>query len=132
MGKALEGLVITWRELLLLVIAVLAVYVAEMLVFLRGSGRRRWAQRAADGSGEALAAVSQDIAQLRDQVLCLERELASLREEDPAPERDSPYNQAIVMARRGLSATEVASGCGISRGEAELIIALYRRPGVGR
>jgi hypothetical protein len=31
------------------------------------------------------------------------------------------------MARQGLSASEVASGCGISRGEAELIVALYRK-----
>jgi len=31
------------------------------------------------------------------------------------------------MARQGLGASEVASGCGISRGEAELIVALYRK-----
>jgi hypothetical protein len=39
----------------------------------------------------------------------------------------SPYNLAIQMARKGASANDVASGCGISRGEAELIVALYRK-----
>lgn len=38
----------------------------------------------------------------------------------------SPYNQAIELARHGLSAGEVAERCGISRSEAELIVSLYR------
>ncbi|WP_028535383.1 DUF2802 domain-containing protein [Paludibacterium yongneupense] len=38
----------------------------------------------------------------------------------------SPYNQAIEMIRQGLGAAEVASRCGISRSEAELILSLYR------
>ncbi|AXT47989.1 DUF2802 domain-containing protein [Chromobacterium haemolyticum] len=38
----------------------------------------------------------------------------------------SPYNQAIEMIRQGLTASEVASRCGISRSEAELIVSLYR------
>ncbi|MGL6070690.1 DUF2802 domain-containing protein [Craterilacuibacter sp.] len=38
----------------------------------------------------------------------------------------SPYNQAIALARHGLSAGEVAERCGISRSEAELIVSLYR------
>lgn len=39
----------------------------------------------------------------------------------------TPYNQAIELARQGMPATEVATRCGISRSEAELIVALYRR-----
>ena len=36
----MEALVVTWRELLVVVIAVLAIYVAEMLLLLRWSGRK--------------------------------------------------------------------------------------------
>lgn len=50
------------------------------------------------------------------------------RRSDPLPssELSSPYNQAIELARHGLSAGEVAERCGISRSEAELIVSLYR------
>ncbi|MCP9760005.1 DUF2802 domain-containing protein [Aquitalea sp. S1-19] len=50
------------------------------------------------------------------------------RRSDPPPssELSSPYNQAIALARHGLSAGEVAERCGISRSEAELIVSLYR------
>lgn len=44
----------------------------------------------------------------------------------PSSELSSPYNQAIELARHGLSAGEVAERCGISRSEAELIVSLYR------
>lgn len=43
------------------------------------------------------------------------------------PAQPTPYNQAIELAKRGLPPTEVASQCGISRSEAELIVSLYRR-----
>ncbi|MCL6261821.1 DUF2802 domain-containing protein [Craterilacuibacter sp. RT1T] len=50
------------------------------------------------------------------------------RRNDPplSSELSSPYNQAIELARHGLSAGEVAERCGISRSEAELIVSLYR------
>ncbi|MDN0082643.1 DUF2802 domain-containing protein [Crenobacter sp. SG2305] len=44
----------------------------------------------------------------------------------PVPAADSPYNHAIDLVRLGLSASEVASRCGISHSEAELIASLYR------
>ncbi|TIC84741.1 DUF2802 domain-containing protein [Crenobacter intestini] len=55
---------------------------------------------------------------------------ARRRADAPAPAEPSgggsPYNQAIELARHGLSAGEVAERCGISRSEAELIVSLYR------
>lgn len=55
---------------------------------------------------------------------------ARRRVDPPAPAEPagggSPYNQAIELARHGLSAGEVAERCGISRSEAELIVSLYR------
>jgi hypothetical protein len=44
----------------------------------------------------------------------------------PVSSADSPYNHAIDLVRLGLSASEVASRCGISHSEAELIASLYR------
>lgn len=123
----MEALVVTWRELLVVVIAVLAIYVAEMLLLLRWSGRRvnPWVRPEPSSEGQALNAVSLEIAELRSQVARLQGEIDRLK--SATPSAVSPYNQAIQMARQGLSASEVSSRCGISRGEAELIVALYRK-----
>jgi hypothetical protein len=125
--QVVEALVITWRELLVVVVAVLGVHAAALALLLRWSaaGGARW-KRGAQPSAEsqALNGVSLEIAELRKQVVRLQAEVDKFRSLGPAA---SPYNQAIQMARQGLSASEVASGCGISRGEAELIVALYRK-----
>ena len=124
----MEALVITWRELLVVVIAVLAIYVAEVLLLLRWSGRRvsLWSRtRSPAPRAQVLNALSLEIGELRSQVARLQAELERLK--SATPPAASPYNQAIQMARQGLSASEVSSGCGISRGEAELIVALYRK-----
>lgn len=42
-------------------------------------------------------------------------------------EEPSPYNQAIELIKEGVDAAEVATRCGISRSEAELIFSLYRK-----
>ena len=123
----MEALVVTWRELLVVVIAVLVIYVVEVLLLLRWSGRRvsLWARTQASSEGQAFNALSLEIAELRSQVARLQGELERLK--SATPSAISPYNQAIQMARQGLSASEVSSRCGISRGEAELIVALYRK-----
>ena len=69
--------------------------------------------------------------QLQQQISDLQRDLARVvaRQEKqhlPSEPDISPYNQAIEMIRQGMSAHEVASRCGISRSEAELIVSLYR------
>ena len=108
-------------------ITVLAIYAVEVLLLLRWSGRRvsLWARTEASSEGQALNAVSLEIAELRGQVARPQGELERLK--SATPSAISPYNQAIQMARQGLSASEVSSRCGISRGEAELIVALYRK-----
>ena len=124
----MEALVITWRELLIVLVAVVGVCVAELALLLRWSGNRGiklW-RRAAPGNPEGQrTSVSQEITDLRRQVARLETEVEKLKAATVAGV--SPYNQAIQMARQGASAAEVASSCGISRGEAELIVALYRK-----
>ncbi len=125
----MEALVITWRELSIVIVAVLGVYIAELALLLRWSGKRgfkSW-KRGGQPNPEAqrLSSMSLEIAELRKHLGRLEAEVEKLRSANAASV--SPYNQAIQMARQGLGAADVASGCGISRGEAELIVALYRR-----
>lgn len=125
----MEALVISWRELLVVVIAVLAVYSVELVILLRWSasrGLKSWRQDDDTGTHTRLLnGLSLEIGELRKQVARLHGEVERLK--SATPPAVSPYNQAIQMARQGLSASEVASGCGISRGEAELIVALYRK-----
>jgi hypothetical protein len=156
----MDSIIITWRELLLVLAAVLAVYVAEMLLLLRRGGNPGWRlwQRGAQAHAQARALV-----ELRGQIEALRLETAQLRARldaagmsasgdaasqpvasrafrvDPGPAApaggygspgagDTPYGHAIRMARDGRPVADVASDCGISRGEAELIVALYRSP----
>ena len=156
----MDSIIITWRELLLVLAAVLAVYVAEMLLLLRRGGNPGWRlwQRGAQAHAQAQA-----LGELRAQIEALRLEAAQMRARldrqeaqgivgglpggDGAGGRfaalhalqrgafpppggpeaaDTPYGHAIGMAREGRAVAEVASDCGISRGEAELIVALYR------
>src|SRR5690348_14576117 len=123
----MEALVVTWREVLVVVIAVLAIYVAELVLLMRWSGRWGRSKRAARSSADqrAIDGLTREVGELRKQVARLQGDLDKLRS---APAGSvSPYNLAIQMARQGANASDVASGCGISRGEAELIVALYRK-----
>jgi len=126
----LDALVITWRELLVIVILVLAVYVAEMLLFIRSGGQRSrikfWQNREV-GTGIPV----REVRVLREEVGELRNELAEMRGELEVLKNiqvsgSSPYPQAIQMAREGRDVGEVAETCGISRGEAELIVAVHR------
>ena len=125
----MEALVVTWRELLIVVVAVLAIYVVELLLLLRWSGTRgTWSwRRKVDTSPESGPdeGLVREIGDLRKQVAHLQGAVDKLQAAPAASV--SPYNLAIQMARQGAGAGEVASGCGISRGEAELIVALYRK-----
>lgn len=125
----MEAFVVTWRELLIVIVAVLTVHVAELLLLLRWSGRpgARLGTRGANTSAEprAIDGLTREVGELRKQVARLQGEVERLQAA-PAPSV-SPYNLAIQMARQGSNASDVASGCGISRGEAELIVALYRK-----
>jgi cell division protein FtsB len=73
-----------------------------------------------------MAALRNEVDQLRARADKLQEEIESLRTPQPA----TPYSQAIQMALTGRDADSIASRCGISRGEAELIVALNKvKPG---
>ena len=127
----MESFVITWRELLLVAVLVLAVYIAEMLLLMRSAKPRGWRiwQRGAEANAQVqvknreVQSLELEFAQLHEQVDRLQKELEQLKAQQAAV---TPYTHAIQMAQQGLNVNEVAASCGISRGEAELIVALHR------
>jgi len=122
----MESLVITWRELLIGVIAVLAVYAGELLLFLRLSRRGvpRWRKELEQHEEHFEASrLESQLSDVRAQVSKLQSELDLLR----LNQQTTPYNQAIQMARGGAAAVRLVNECAISRGEAELIVALYQK-----
>jgi hypothetical protein len=76
-----------------------------------------------------------EVRQLREQLVESRDEIRRLREEMgklSAAQKVSPlYNEAMAMAVRGMDAAGVAGRCGISIAEAELVVALSKRPEAG-
>ena len=136
----MESIVITWRELLLLAAIAIFVYVAEAVMFLLKLKNIRPATAAVD-----LSAVQSQIDGLTARVDLLQQSLSKFAAQPvsppnseqapalavpPAPaltrETPSAYGKAIELAKQGVDPDSLASQCSISRGEAELIIALHR------
>lgn len=73
-----------------------------------------------------------EIRQLREQLAESRKEIQRLSDEVQrvgAAQKVSPlYNEAMAMAVRGVDAAGVAGRCGISIAEAELVVALSKRP----
>lgn len=127
----MEPFVITWRELLVGLIAVLGIYVAELLLLLRNGnskGLRLW-HRGAEAHSEhfAISALREEVTALREQLGALRAELDRLAPPSASAQPPTPYGKAIDLAKHGRPASDVAAHTGISRGEADLIVALYRR-----
>lgn len=123
----MESFVITWRELLIGAVLVLAVYIAEMLLLMRSSKPRGWRvwQKGAEAHANSreLRSLEMDLSALHEQVGRLQAEIEQLKAQQVTV---TPYTHAIQMAQQGLDVNELAASCGISRGEAELIVALHR------
>lgn len=69
------------------------------------------------------SSVETELQQLRGDVATLKEALAQLK----ATRAASPqYNEAMLLAQRGMSAQGIADQCAISIGEAELVVALNR------
>jgi hypothetical protein len=121
----LENIVITWRELMILVALVLAVYIAEMLLVMRTSGglrKPRWLdmikeKRVETELRQELEALTARVEQLESLMKPVEGEL----------EAGSPYNRAILLAKQGAEPERLVKECGISRGEADLIVSMQRQ-----
>lgn len=88
-----------------------------------------WRLQLLENRRDSLTAMYLD--QQQQQISTLQHDLSRLmarleQQSRSEPASLSPYNQAIEMIKQGIPASEVASQCGISRSEAELIISLYR------
>ena len=127
----MESFVITWRELLIVVAVVLSIYVAELLLLLRanktGESRFGWRKSPQDKALQMkLENLETELADLRRKIAELEAGVERMERPNAAHLPQTPYSQAIQLAQGGLDADAVASSCGISRGEAELIVAMHR------
>ena len=130
----MDGILISWQHLLYISLILILFYVAELLLFLRKSAKHT----PADGAIYAtLAEQKAQIEQLQREIDSVKVRLATMvvqqqmhdvpiAHSDDTEEHDSPYSQAIRLAQSGADADKVAAQCGISRGEADLIVALYR------
>ncbi|WP_301103088.1 DUF2802 domain-containing protein [Propionivibrio sp.] len=163
---------LSWREALIAIVALLALYVVVVFFRLRRLGQGKVnvsvpEQLAAKSAISAYAAVQESPAALvapsefafpwneppaeipgQQRVEALERELAQLREEvrdlradvlnlrekqrcdlaqSQAVQNVSPlYSDAMQMVIQGHDAASISQHCGISRAEAELVVALVR------
>lgn len=122
------SLLFAWREILLAAIAGLTLYIAVAgVMLLRERRQRRDAPGRGDAAGHfAVQPLREEIADLRRQLAELRGEVEALRTVAPK-ENPTPYASAIQLAKGGQEPLAIAEHCGISRGEAELIAALYRK-----
>lgn len=152
----METIIITWRELLVVIILVLAVYIAEMLLMMRAGGalrKPRWLSIIQEKTVEA--ELRQQIEALTKRISAIETGIAlkanlptqplSNAEFDwsitPTPpiqsilaesakndsaSAESAYQYAVRIAREGTSVETLVEECGISHSEAELIISMHK------
>ena len=137
----LSSISINAEELLIAVVLATLIYLAEWLLFSRR--RRNPPQPGVRlepqvGSESELALLKAQLMALSARLEILERELAEQGErramvKDVMPREEaalSPYAQATQLARQGAGVIELTERCGISRGEAELIVALNQPPSI--
>ena len=152
----MEAIVITWRELLLLVVLVLSVYIAELLLMMRAGGalrRPRWLHMIEEKKFESelrqqLEALSRRVAVLETSMalkaalptepftssefdrptIPLAEKLISQTEGAPKPilAEKEAYQLAIMMAKEGIRAEVLVQECGISHSEADLIVSMQK------
>jgi hypothetical protein len=129
-----SGILITWPQLLYLGILFLSFYILELLFFWWRHGR---------GKGrEQIDTLKQEVSELQHELGTIKVRLAALAAQWPDPNlpteespanvsatavpSETPYARAIRLAKSGVDANELVAICSISRGEADLIVAIYR------
>lgn len=152
----METFIVTWREVLVILVLVLAIYIAELLLLMRAGGALRkpqWLSMIEEKKFEAeirlqLEELSKRIAMLETSGAlraALSTQPLSSSEFDwsvaPTPPikpevqdqiqedsvgQENAFQRAVQMAEKGSSATELVEECGISHSEADMIIALHK------
>ena len=96
---------------------------AEEMIEPKPEETTTFSQASAFGEQLFRSGVEAELQQLRGEVAALKEELKLMK----AARRVSPqYNEAMMLAQRGRDAQDIAAQCGISVGEAELVLALSR------
>lgn len=121
---------INLEEVLVAAVLGTAIYLIEWLLFAKY--RRRpvgeLVVKQEPAFDRDMAALRGEVARLHARIDLLEQQLAEKAEaaeaETKEPAALSPYAKATQLARQGVPATELSEHCGITRGEAELIVAL--------
>jgi Flp pilus assembly protein TadB len=116
----LNTITLTWAQVLVIVLAAIGLYVIELISFMRAARRQAQQEQFAR---ERLDAMAAELTALRERVDALGIALEDIRR---GPKTSGQYREAVEMAERGLDAEALADNCGISRAEADLIVALYR------
>lgn len=121
----MNAIVLTWPQLLYIGLGLVVFYVAQLLLFFR----KVKARPANVDVSRRQSQLEEEVEVLRREVETLKLRLAASAYVQAAPEEDeteTPYAHAIRMARAGAEVEAMIRECGISRGEADLIAALYR------
>ncbi|WP_148715875.1 DUF2802 domain-containing protein [Chitinolyticbacter meiyuanensis] len=121
----MNAIVLTWPQLLYIGLGLVVFYVAQLLLFFR----KVKARPANVDVNRRQSQLEEEVEVLRREVETLKLRLAASAYVQAAPEEDAtetPYAHAIRMARAGAEVEAMIRECGISRGEADLIAALYR------
>jgi hypothetical protein len=118
---------LTWEQVALLgltyaLVGAIGVFVGALL-----SAKPRFARVGAAGhASNEIKVLSDELRAIRNDLLALQSRVESAGAAAPPEKVESAYSQAIRLAQQGLDPAAVAAGCGISRGEADLIVAIYR------
>jgi FtsZ-binding cell division protein ZapB len=118
-----EEVGLSWQAIAIAV-GFVAMVQGVALVLWRWSSKRTAAPARHAQNFLITSTLTQEVDDLKERMAALKAEVQGLKATKPAV---SPYNQALHMAKQGYPVGEVASQCGISKGEAELIVALYRK-----
>lgn len=115
-------LAIGWREAVLVAVVVVSVFLGySVLKLAQLRGRDRQAGERPESHDAWREDVERRLAALRSEVEALRVEVGQLR----AARQVSPqYGEAMSLAQSGLAAEEIATRCGISVAEAQLVRAL--------
>ncbi|QZA80026.1 DUF2802 domain-containing protein [Deefgea piscis] len=122
-------LVITWPQLLYVSLIVVLFYIGELVFFFFKQKKINSSFLLKNQSAEILG-LKQELELIKIRLAAFAASLPAdtpLTNEEPRHlASESPYAHAIRLAQTGADAPEVAAACGISRGEADLIVAIYR------
>ena len=116
----LGTITLTWPQVLVVALAAIGLYVIELVLFMRATSRQAERERL---TSQRLETMATELRALQERADALAKELDAIRR---GPKSSGQYREAVEMAEQGLEAAAVADSCGISRAEADLIVALYR------